>query len=78
MTEVKRSKILGFRLDGTWDELERQLKKRVMHPKNASELEVTVKEEWRKIPFEKINKLNERMLRRIEACISSHGWPTRY
>ena len=65
-------------IEHLWDELERQLKKRVMHPKNVSELEVAVKEEWSQIPLEKINKLIESMPRRIEACISSNGWPTRY
>ncbi len=62
-------------IEHLWNELERQLKKRVMYSKNASELEVAVKEEWRQIPFEKLIKS---MLRRIEACISSNGWPTSF
>jgi transposase len=61
-----------------WGELERRLKKRAVHPKNKSELEVAVKEEWLKIPYETLEKLIESMPRRIEACISNDGWPTRY
>ena len=46
--------------------------------KNKSELKVSVKEEWLKIPYETLEKLIESMPRRIEACISNDGWPTRY
>ena len=53
-------------------------KKRTVHPKNKSELEAAVKEEWLKIPYETLEKLIESMPRRIEVCISNDGWPTRY
>jgi len=65
-------------IEHLWDELERGLKKRTQHPKNESELEAAVKEEWTKIPYEKLNNLIESMPRRIEACISNDGWSTRY
>ena len=65
-------------IEHLWGELERRLKKRAVHPKNKSELEAAVKEEWLKIPYETLEKLIESMPRRIEACISNDGWPTRY
>ena len=65
-------------IEHLWGELERRLKKHAVHPKNKSELEVAVKEEWLKIPYKTLEKLIESMPRRIEACISNDGWPTRY
>ena len=59
-------------------ELERRLKNRKKHPKNATELEIALKEEWSLIPYKTYSKLIESMPRRLEACISNNGWPTQY
>lgn len=65
-------------IEHLWDELERRLKKREIHPKNSRELELVLQEEWSKIPQIIYQKLIESIPRRIEACISSDGWPTKY
>jgi transposase len=65
-------------IEHLWSELERRLKKRENYPKNATELEVAMKEEWSQIPQSVLNNLIESMPRRIEACISNNGWPTEY
>lgn len=65
-------------IEHLWSELERRLKKRENYPKNATELEVAMKEEWSQIPHGVLNNLIESMPRRIEACISNNGWPTEY
>ena len=58
--------------------VERRLKNRKKHPKNATELEIALKEEWSLIPHKTYSKLIESMPRRLEACISNNGWPTQY
>ena len=65
-------------IEHLWSELGRRLDKRAQYPKNANELEAALQEEWSNIPYEVYHKLIESMPRRIEACISSNGWPTRY
>jgi transposase len=65
-------------IEHLWHELETRLRKRTIHPKKVSELEEALKEEWSKIPYERLGKLIESMPKRIEACISSNGWPTKY
>src|SRR5947199_77438 len=65
-------------IEHLWSELERRLNKRTYYLKNADELEAALKEEWSNIPYEKYHKLIESMPRRIEACISSNGWPPQY
>ena len=47
-------------------------------PKNLYELKKALQEEWKKIPSETYINLIESMPRRIEACIESQGWPTKY
>ena len=44
----------------------------------VDELGAALQEEWSNIPYEIYHKLTESMPRSIEACISSHGWQTRY
>jgi len=65
-------------IEHLWDELERRLKKQESYPKNASELEHALKEEWMSIPCERYYKLIESMPRRIKACIEKDGGPTCY
>ena len=49
-----------------------------IYPKNLRELEMALQEEWRKIPSEVYINLIESMPRRINACIESQGWSTKY
>lgn len=65
-------------IEHLWHELERRLRKRSGYPKNLYELEKALQEEWKKIPSETYINLIESMPRRIEACIESQGWPTKY
>ena len=65
-------------IEHLWDELERRLKNRKKHPKNATELEMALKEEWSLIPPKTYSNLIKSMPKRLEACISNNGWPTRY
>ena len=51
---------------------------RKKHPKNATELEMALKEEWSLIPPKTYSNLIKSMPKRLEACISNNGWPTRY
>ena len=51
------------------------------HPnnlKNLKELEHALEEEWNKIPQKVFENLIENMPQRIQACIRSNGWPTKY
>ncbi|CAG8657802.1 8267_t:CDS:1, partial [Ambispora gerdemannii] len=41
-------------------------------------LETALQEEWGKISMNQIISLIESMPRRIEAVITSNGWPTKY
>jgi len=65
-------------IEHLWDHLERSLRNRLDLPKNLADLEVQLKEEWKKILQETYLKLIDSMPQRIEACIANNGWPTRY
>ena len=45
---------------------------------NVAELETALQEEWGKISQSQVMALIESMPRRIEAVITSNGWPTKY
>jgi hypothetical protein len=47
-------------------------------PKSLEDLERKVKNAWRSIPLEHIQKLVESMPRRIQACIAAEGGATKY
>ena len=64
------------RLEHLWSELERRLRKRSKAPKNITDLESALLEEWAKIPESVYMDLIKSMPRRIEACIANNGWPT--
>lgn len=65
-------------IEHLWDELDRKVRKRPQHPRNALELEIALQEEWAKIPSTFYKKLVESMPNRIEECIYRNGWPTSY
>ena len=60
-------------IEHLWDELERRLKNRKKHPKNATELEMALKEEWSLIPPKTYSNLIKSIPKRLEACISNNG-----
>ena len=47
-------------------------------PKSVENLKRKVKNAWRSIPLEYIQKLVESMPRRIQACIAAEGGATKY
>ena len=61
-----------------WNELETRFRKKLKSVKNLKELEALLIEEWNKIPEDVYLKLIKSMNRRIEACIASNGWPTKF
>lgn len=65
-------------IEHLWNELEQKIRKRYTRPKNLRELEMALQEEWRRIPSEVYINLIESMPKRINACIESQGWPTKY
>ena len=65
-------------IEHLWSELGRQIRKRPQAIKNITELETALQEEWGKISMNQIISLIESMPRRIEAVITSNGWPTKY
>ena len=65
-------------IEHLWDHLERLLRNRSDLPKKLADLEVQLKEEWKKILQETYLKLIDSMPQRIEACIANNDWPTRY
>ena len=46
--------------------------------KNIRELETALQEEWSQITDDVLMNLIKNMPRRVEACIASKGWPTKY
>ena len=65
-------------IEHLWKELEMRIRKRPNKFKNKNELEVALQEEWKNIPENVLINLIESMPRRIQACIKSNGWPTKY
>jgi len=65
-------------IEHLWSELERRIRSRPILAKNARELEVALQEEWNQLPQNILLNLIESMPRRIEACITNNGWPTKY
>ena len=62
-------------IEHLWSELGRRIRNRPQVIKNITELETALQEEWSKISMNQIISLIESMPRRIEAVISSNGWP---
>jgi len=65
-------------IEHLWDELERRIRAKTVHPKNLGELEVFLQECWSQIQREVYQNLVESMRRRVEAVIKARGYPTRY
>jgi transposase len=63
-------------IENLWDELERRLKKH--HPKNKSELEMLLIQEWSNIEVSVLAKLVDSVPSRLNECIKMKGYPTRY
>ena len=65
-------------IEHLWSELERRIRSKPQAITNIAELETALQEEWGKISQSQVMALIESMPRRIEAVISSNGWPTKY
>ena len=65
-------------LESNWAFMVRAGKKNKKQITNIAEVETALQEEWGKISQSQVMALIESMPRRIEAVISSNGWPTKY
>lgn len=65
-------------IENLWDILDRRVRKRAVLPKNLKELETAVLEEWQDIPLTILHHLYESMDRRINGCLNSDGYHTKY
>ncbi len=63
-------------IENLWCIVKRKMRNKI--PKNADELNATVKETWASIPPQQCHKLITSMPRRIEAVIKAKGAPTKY
>ncbi len=63
-------------IENLWGIVKRKMRNK--RPKNANELNATVKETWASIPPQQCHKLITSMPRRIEAVIKAKGAPTKY
>ncbi len=65
-------------IENLWDILDKRVRKREVHPKNLKELEAAVLEEWQNIPLNILHKLYDSMPRRINGCLKTKGYHTKY
>ncbi len=63
-------------IENLWGIVKRKMRNK--RPKNADELNATVKETWASIPPQQCHKLITSMPRRIKAVIKAKGAPTKY
>jgi transposase len=63
-------------IENLWDELERRVKKH--QPKNITELEHLLIQEWNKIELLVLEKLVDSVPGRLYECIKMKGYPTKY
>mgnify|MGYP003466449606 CR=1 len=61
-----------------WDEVDRRVRKRQVLPRNATELELQLREEWANIPPQLLKKLVDSMPNRVRAVIRAKGNCTKY
>lgn len=65
-------------IEHLWDELGRAIAHRRPQPVTLRQLAAALREEWRNIPQQRIQRLIRSMRSRCQACIQSNGGPTRY
>ena len=63
-------------IENLWDELERRVKKH--QPKNITQLELLLIQEWNKIELSVLEKLVVSVPSRLYECIKMKGYPTKY
>jgi hypothetical protein len=89
LTESQRGEIIGlYKNKQSVPKISRVLKvhratvtrtiAKYLNGDDLTELETALQEEWGKISMNQIISLIESMPRRIEAVITSNGWPTKY
>ena len=65
-------------IEHLWEELERRVHGCGILPKNGDELFNLLREEWEKIPVEKLEKLVDSMLNHVQAVCKGNGYQTSY
>ena len=65
-------------IEHLWDQLGRQVRRRRQQPETLAELANALRQEWQRIPMERINRLIASMRRRCQATINNRGSFTRY
>ena len=63
-------------IENLWDKLERRVKKH--QPKNTTELELLLIQEWNKIELFVLEKLVDSVPIRLYECIKMKDYPTKY
>ena len=65
-------------IEHVWKILKVLINRHPIHPKNANELWVALKEEWLNIDITVINSLIDSMPRRVQAIYDVQGGSTKY
>ena len=65
-------------IENLWNRIKNIIAGRRHRVKNVSMMEVALQEIWPEIEGERLEKLNESMLRRLDACIKNKGGSTKY
>ena len=65
-------------IEHVWDELGRQLRRRLARPETLQQLEDAIMEEWANIPVDVLARNIHSMRRRCRAVINANGGQTRY
>ncbi|GFW08337.1 transposable element Tc3 transposase [Trichonephila clavipes] len=60
-------------IENVWDALRRQVAGRTYPPTNKNTLIRVLTEEWDKLPQQLLDNVVQRMVRRVECCITLHG-----
>ena len=63
-------------IENLWDKLERRVKKH--QPKNTTEVELLLIQEWNKIELSVLEKLVDSVPSRLYECIKMKDCPTKY
>ena len=65
-------------IEPVWWELKKAIRRRPHTPTSYEELEIAIREEWERIPQEKIDAYILSMHNRVKAVLKAHGGPTKY
>ncbi|TFK29620.1 hypothetical protein FA15DRAFT_547227, partial [Coprinopsis marcescibilis] len=65
-------------IEHAWDEVDRQIRRREVQPRNIEELWVALQEEWAGLDIAYIRRLYDSIPRRIDALFEAKGAYTKY